>query len=95
MRETSNIEHRTLNGVLFRLLTGMEAELKEFGFHGDAGDAEPAGSLGLVALGEVDGAGEDFALGAFKDASVNVGNFTAARSGEEFVDVITKGHRRG
>src|SRR5712672_2391283 len=60
---------------LFVVLAGMEAELKEFGFHGDAGDAEPAGSLGLVALGEFNGTGEDFAFGAFKDASVDVGNF--------------------
>ena len=80
---------------LLVILAGMEAELKEFGFHGDSGDAEPAGSLGLVALGKFNGAGEDFAFGIFQDASVDVANFTAARRSEEFVDVITKGHRRG
>ena len=71
----------------------MEAELKELGFHGDARDAQPTSSFSLIALGEVDGAGEDFAFGAFKDASVNVGNFTTAGCGEEFVDMITKGNR--
>ena len=76
------------------ILARVKAKLEELGFHGDAGDAEPAGSLGLVALCEFDCAGEDFAFGAFQDASVDVGNFTAARCGEEFVNVIAKGDRR-
>ena len=64
------------------VLAGMEAELKEFGFHGDARDAQPTNDFSLIALDEIDDAGEDFAFGAFQDASVDVGNFTAARGGK-------------
>ena len=73
----------------------MEAELEEFGFHGDAGDAEPAGSASLIALGQIDGAGEDFAFGVFEDAAVDISNFAAARGCQEFVDVVAKGGCRG
>ena len=76
--------------VLFVVLAWMEAELEEFGFHGDAGDAEPAGGPGLVTVGELDGAGEDFAFGIFEHAAVDVRNFTAARCGQQFVDVIAE-----
>ena len=69
----------------------MKTKLEEFGFHGDAGDAEPTGSFGLIALCEFDGASENLAFSAFQNASMDVGNFATARSGEEFVDVITKG----
>ena len=40
---------------LLLILAGMEAELDKFGLHGEARDAEPAGRLGLIALGLVDG----------------------------------------
>ena len=33
----------------------MKSKLNKLGFHGDAGDAEPAGGLGLVAVGEING----------------------------------------
>jgi len=39
-----------------RRLARVEAELDQLGLHRDAGHAEPAGGLGLVALGELDGA---------------------------------------
>ena len=34
----------------------MEAELDQFLAHGEAGDAQPAGGFGLVAVGQFDGA---------------------------------------
>jgi len=80
---------------LVLVLAGMEAELEEFGFHGDAGDAEPAGSASLIALREINGAGEDFAFGIFEDAAMNIRNFTPTGGCEEFVDVIAKGSGSG
>src|SRR5689334_4821016 len=68
----------------------MEAELEEFGFHGDAGDAQPTGSTSLITVREVDGARENFAFSIFQNAAMDIGNFAAARGGEEFVDVIAK-----
>ena len=73
----------------------MEAELEEFGFHSDAGDAEPAGSTSLVALGEFDGAGENFAFGIFENTAMDIRNFAATRGRQEFVDVMAKGGCNG
>ena len=77
---TLNIEHPSVRGRapdrgrrgLFLVLAGMEAELKEFGFHGDAGDSEPTGSASLITLCEFNGAGEDFAFGIFEDTAVDI-----------------------
>jgi hypothetical protein len=64
-----------LNSVLsgFGFAGGMEAELNQFGFHRDAGDAEPAGGLGLVALGLLNGAREQLPFRGLKDARIGIG----------------------
>jgi len=50
---------------LFIFLAGVEAELNEFGLHGDARDAEPPCGFGLIAPGLLNGTGEEFAFGGF------------------------------
>ena len=73
----------------------MEAELDEFGFHGDPRNTEPAGRFGLVATRLLDGPREKFAFGRFEDARVNAGEFLAPGGGEQFVNVFAEGTHRG
>ena len=65
---------------------GMQAEAVEFFAHREAGDAEPAGGLGLVTLGELDRLGEKLALGGFDKRGVGVLDLTAAGGGEQLGD---------
>jgi hypothetical protein len=48
-----------------------------------AGEAQSTGGLGLVALREEDGLGNDLTLGLAQDLSVGVAQFAALRTGEQ------------
>jgi hypothetical protein len=65
--DSARARWRGIGLASLRLLAsaGMQAEAVEFFTHCETGDAEPAGGLGLVTLGEVDGLGEKLALGGF------------------------------
>lgn len=78
----------TLRGV--RVLAGVKAELNQFGLHGDAGNAQPAGGLGLVALRLLDRPREHLALGGFEHSGVHIGHFTPAGSRQEFIHMFSK-----
>ena len=63
--------------------------------HREAGDAEPAGGFGLVAVGQLDGAGEDFPLGGPEEAIVGVSEFAALGGGKQLIHVFAQGQVRG
>ena len=79
--------------MLLKLLFGplfgarMEAELDELGFHGDAGNPQPAGGFGLVALGQFDGLPEQFPLGGFQHARMDIGRFAALGRRQQIANV--------
>ena len=64
----------------------MQAKAVEFFAHREAGNAEPAGRLGLVTLGELDRLGEELALGGFDKRGVRVLELTAVGGGEQLGD---------
>jgi hypothetical protein len=68
----------------------MKAELNEFGLHGDAGYAQPAGSFGLVALRLLNRPREHLALGGFEHSGMHIGQFTPAGSRQEFIHMFSK-----
>ena len=72
-------------------LRRVEAELVEFLAHGEAGDAQPAGGFGLVAVGQFDGAAEDFAFRSRQQASVGVVEFAALGGGQQLVRLFAQG----
>src|SRR5215471_16525490 len=79
------------DALFFRLilvLSWVTAKLQEFFAHCEAGDTEPAGSFGLVSLGQFYGAGEECSFGSLQQARVSVIKFTALSGGKQVVDVF-------
>ena len=79
-------------------LAGMQAKAVEFFAYCEAGNAEPAGRLGLVTMGELDRLGEKLTLGGFDKRGVGVLELTAAGGGEQLGDAASQrlsGDQRG
>ena len=78
--------------MLFGLLSaGVEAVAVEFFAHGEAGDAEPAGGLSLVALGAFDGGGEQLPFEGFDEEGVGAVDFAVGGAAEGFGDEFAEG----
>src|SRR2546430_3033334 len=65
----------------------MEAEAIQFLAHGQAGNAEPPGGFGLIAVGKVDGLPEKLAFHVFDRPGVNAAFFAVLGIGEQFGNV--------
>ena len=65
----------------------MEAEAIQFLAHGQAGNAEPPGGFGLIAVGKVDGLPEKLALQLFDGPGVNAAIFAVLGIGEQVGNV--------
>ena len=74
---------------------GGEAVFFEFFAHLEAGDAEPLGSPGLIALGAFDGLGVEFGFEVAEHAGEGVGDFAALDLVEEFGDISGMGELGG
>ena len=67
----------------------------EFLAHGGAGDAQPAGGFGLVALSQLDGAGVELALHFLHHPGLQAGHLAALGAGQEFGEIARDGLIRG
>ena len=73
------------------VLRRVEAELVELLTQGEAGDTQPAGGFGLVAVGQFDGAAEDFPFRSSEQASVGVTDLAALSGGQQLVRLFAQG----
>src|SRR5437016_14490829 len=73
------------------VLGGMQAEAIEFLAHGQAGNAEPPGGFGLIAMGKVDGLPEKLALQLFDGPGMNAAIFAVLGIGEQVGNVTAQG----
>src|SRR6266480_4550960 len=69
------------------VLGGVQAEAIEFLAHGQAGNAEPPGGFGLIAVSKVDGLPEKLAFEVFDGPGVNAAVFAVLGIGEQFSNV--------
>ena len=81
------------SGVGVIHIGGVEVVAMEFFTHGEAGDAEPTGGLGLIAVGFFDYGGKQFAFELVDEVSVSGLSFSAGGPGEGIFDEFFEAER--